>query len=303
MIADPKTSPQTADRAPRDDEIDFFGLTNVGKVRKNNQDNFLICSVRRKMEVHISSLPSLDRLPLGAERIALLAMVADGVGGGPMGEEASRMAVEAVTQYVTRSIKLCTADAAASSTDAFAHALEDAARECHDGILRQAAANQDLAGMATTLTMWIGMWPRSYLLHVGDSRCYILHDGELSQLSRDQTMAQELVDLGVLSRTDAYRSPWVNVLSSAIGGQQTTPVVTSVSQVWGTVGLLCSDGLTKHVPDDRIRERLLNMTSARQVCQDLVQDALDDGGTDNVTVVVGRTVRRDERDDRVDSRV
>jgi serine/threonine protein phosphatase PrpC len=303
MIADTKTSPHLTDRAPRDDEIDFFGVTNVGKVRKNNQDNFLICSVRRKMEVHISSLPSLDRLPLGAERIALLAMVADGVGGGPMGEEASRQAVEAVTQYVTRSIKLCTADAASSGTDAFAHALEDAARECHDGILRQAADNQELAGMATTLTMWIGMWPRSYLLHVGDSRCYLLHDGELRQLSRDQTMAQELVDLGVLSRTDAYRSPWVNVLSSAIGGQQTTPVVTSLSQVWGTVGLLCSDGLTKHVSDDRIRERLLNMTSARQVCEDLVQDALDGGGTDNVTVVVGRTVRRDEHDDRAESRV
>ena len=123
MIADTKTSPQATDRAPRDDEIDFFGLTNVGKVRKNNQDNFLICSMRRKMEVHLSSLPSLDRLPMGAERIALLAMVADGVGGGPMGEEASRFAVEAVTQYVTRSIRLCTADSAGSS-DAFAHALE-----------------------------------------------------------------------------------------------------------------------------------------------------------------------------------
>ena len=104
----------------------------------------------------------------------------------------------------------------------------------------------------------------------------------------------------VAATTDYQTATNINVLSSAIGGQQTTPVVTSVSQVWGTVGLLCSDGLTKHVPDDRIRERLLNMTSARQVCQDLVQDALDDGGTDNVTVVVGRTVRRDERDDRVD---
>lgn len=302
MIADTKTSPHLTDRAPRDDEIDFFGLTHTGKVRKNNQDHFLICSVRRKMEVHLSSLPSLDRLPLGAERIALLAMVADGVGGGPMGEEASLLAVEAVTQYVTRSIKLCTADSAASSSDAFAHALEDAARECHDGILRQAADNQELAGMATTLTMWIGMWPRSYLLHVGDSRCYIMHDGELTQLSRDQTMAQELVDLGVLSRTDAYRSPWVNVLSSAIGGQQTTPVVTSLSQVWGTVGMLCSDGLTKHVSDARIRERLLSMTSARQVCEALVQDALDDGGTDNITIVVGRTVRKDDRDDRTEPR-
>jgi len=63
--------------------------------------------------------------------------------------------------------------------------------------------------------------------------------------------------------------------------------------MWGTVGLLCSDGLTKHVSDERIRDRLLAMTSAKQVCADLVQDALDGGGTDNITVVVGRTIRRD----------
>jgi serine/threonine protein phosphatase PrpC len=147
--------------------------------------------------------------------------------------------------------------------------------------------------MATTLTLWIGMWPRSYILQVGDSRCYILRDGQLTQLSRDQTMAQDLIDSGILSRTDAYRTRWVNVLSSAIGGAQNTPVVSYLHQVWGTVGLLCSDGLTKHVTDERIRERLRTMTSAEQVCNDLVQDALDGGGSDNITVVVGRTIRRD----------
>jgi serine/threonine protein phosphatase PrpC len=280
------------DRPPRDDEIDFYGLTHVGNVRTVNQDNFLICSIRRTVEPLLTSLPALDRLPLEPERVALLAMVADGVGGGPMGEAASRFAVEAVTQYVVRCIRLSSGGDAGGETD-FPTALENAAREVHAELLRQTEHDPALAGTATTLTFWLGMWPRSYILQVGDSRCYILRDGQLSQISRDQTMAQELIDSGTLSRTEAHRSRWVNVLSSSIGGTQNAPVVSYLHQVWGTVGLLCSDGLTKHVTDGRIRERLLGMRSARQVCHDLVQDALDGGGSDNITVVVGRTVRRD----------
>lgn len=280
------------DRPPRDDEIDFFGVTHVGAIRTVNQDNFLIASIRRKVEAHLTSLPTLERLPLEAERVAFLAMVADGVGGGPMGEAASRFAVEAVTQYVIQCIRL-TAIGDGGGTSDFPRALENAAREVHLELLRQTEHDPNLGGMATTLTLWIGMWPRSYILQVGDSRCYILRDGELTQLSRDQTMAQDLIDSGILSRTDAYRTRWVNVLSSAIGGSQNSPVVSYLHQVWGTVGLLCSDGLTKHVSDDRIRERLRTMTSAKQVCNDLLQDALDGGGTDNITVVVGRTIRHD----------
>jgi len=146
--------------------------------------------------------------------------------------------------------------------------------------------------MATTLTLYLGVWPRAYLLQVGDSRCYLLHEGELVQITRDQTMAQELIDAGVLARAEASRTRWAHTLSSAIGGRQTAPIVTRLEQQWGNVGLLCSDGLTTHVPDDRIRERLQTMTSARQVCEDLLQDALDAGGSDNITILVGRTIQR-----------
>jgi len=144
--------------------------------------------------------------------------------------------------------------------------------------------------MATTLTLWIGVWPKAYLLQVGDSRFYVLRDGVLTQVSRDQTMAQELVDQGIMTRTDAFNTRWANVLSSSLGGRQTAPVVTAMDQGWQNVGLLCSDGLTKHVSDERIAERLRTMTSSRQACEALLQDALDDGGTDNITIVVGRVV-------------
>jgi serine/threonine protein phosphatase PrpC len=89
------------------------------------------------------------------------------------------------------------------------------------------------------------------------------------------------------------KSPLSNVLSSSIGGRQTAPVVTRVPNAWGLVHLLCSDGLTRHVPDERIAERLGAMRSARQVAEDLLKDALEAGGTDNITVVVGRAVPKD----------
>ncbi len=280
-------------RKPRDDELDVFGLTHPGLVRKENQDHFLLCSLRKEMVVHLTSLPGMATLPTGAERVAFLAMVADGVGGGPRGEEASRLAVEAVAEYVTQSARCYYSSEDSEDGPEFARTLEEAAQRCHSEVVRRAGENPEFGGMATTLTLWLGVWPRAYLLQVGDSRCYRLLNGKLTQVSRDQTMAQELVDLGAMTKAEAHDTPLAHTLSSSIGGSQTAPVVTRFTQEWGSVGLLCSDGLTRHVSDDRIRERLSAMTSAKQVCHDLLQDALDGGGSDNVTIVVGRTVRRD----------
>jgi serine/threonine protein phosphatase PrpC len=277
-------------RKPADDELDVYGLTHRGKVRTTNQDHFLICSLRKQMLVHLTSLSGLEQMPVLAERLAFLAVVADGVGGSAGGETASRVAVEAVTRYIAESVQ-CYYASHGESDDAFLASLQNAAAQCHEDLLELGRDQPDLEGMATTLTLWLGVWPRAYLLQVGDSRCYLLREGELTQLSRDQTMAQELVDAGVMARAEAGRTRWAHTLSSAIGGRQTAPIVTRLEQEWGNVGLLCSDGLTRHVSDERIRDRLRGMTSARQVCEDLLQDALDDGGTDNITILVGRTKR------------
>jgi serine/threonine protein phosphatase PrpC len=280
-------------RKPRDDEIDVYGVTHQGLVRKDNQDHFLVCSLRKQMLVHYTSLPGETHLAGATERLAFVAMVADGVGGGCRGEEAARLAVETVAQYISGSMR-CYYAANDSDDTEFSQALEDAALQCHADFLQRAAQDPDARGMATTLTLFLGVWPRAYLLQVGDSRYYALRGNQLLQISRDQTLAQDLVDLGVLSRTDASRSRLATTLSSAIGGRQTAPVVTRMVSGWGNVGLLCSDGLTRHVPDERIRERLSTMTSARQVCEDLLRDALDGGGTDNITIVVLRAVPRDQ---------
>jgi serine/threonine protein phosphatase PrpC len=282
-------------RKPTDDELDVYGLTHRGKVRTTNQDHFLICSLRKQMLVHLTSLSGLDTMPVLAERLAFLAVVADGVGGSAGGETASRVAVEAVTRYIAESVQ-CYYSSHGESDDVFLASLQDAAAQCHEDLLELGRDQPDLEGMATTLTLWLGVWPRAYLLQVGDSRCYLLRDGVLTQLSRDQTMAQELVDAGVMARAEASRTRWAHTLSSAIGGRQAAPIVTRLELQWGNVGLLCSDGLTRHVSDDRLRDRLRAMTSARQVCEDLLQDALDDGGTDNITILVGRTKRTHTED-------
>jgi serine/threonine protein phosphatase PrpC len=280
-------------RKPRDDEIDIYGLTHPGKVRTDNQDHFLVCALRRQTVVQLTSLAQPDQLMGESERVGLLMMVADGVGGGSKGAEASRIALEGVTRYVSGSMRCYYAAGSADDREIF-QALQDGALQCHAELLRRGEENPDYRGMATTLTLYLGAWPRAYLLQVGDSRCYLLQGSELRQITRDQTMAQELIDLGVMTRADASGTRYEHTLSSSIGGRQTAPVVTRIDLDWDTVVLLCSDGLTAHVPDERIRQRLRSMSSARQVCEDLVQDALDGGGKDNVTVVVRRAVPKEE---------
>ena len=279
----------TLDRRPREEEIDVYGLTHPGKVRTENQDHFLICALKKQMVVRLTSLPEADHLMAEPERLASLAMVADGVGGGTKGGEASRIALEAVAKYASSSMR-CYYAASSADDREFSEELQEGALRCHTELLRRGEENPEYRGMATTLTLYLGVWPRAYLLQVGDSRCYLLRRGQLTQITRDQTMAQELIDLGVLTRTDASSSRFAHTLSSSIGGSQTAPVVTLFNMTWGNVLLLCSDGLTKHVSDERLRERLRSMTSARQVCEDLLQDALEGGGSDNITIIVGRAL-------------
>ena len=278
------------ERRPRDDELDVHGLTHPGLVRPENQDHFLVGSLRGRLNVNLSSLPAGDQLPIEEERVAAFMMVADGVGGGQKGEQASRLAVEEITQYISTSAS-CYFRSDDDEGD-FVHALERAARNIHDSLRERGEEDPATTGMATTLTLFIGVWPWTYLLQVGDSRYYRFANGVLTQISHDQTVAQALVDQGILTPALSAMSPLSNVLASSIGGPQTAPVVTRIPNSWENIHLLCSDGLTRHVSDERIAERLASMTSAQQVCEQLLQDALDGGGTDNITILVGRALPR-----------
>ncbi len=271
---------------PRDDELDLFGLTHAGKVRRENQDHFLLCTVHPLAVVHATSLPDRQALPLRGERLATVMLVADGVGGTTEGGEASRLAVQTITRYVTSTLRCYHAVGAADQP--FLDALRAAVLEADAAVRAEAGVKN----MATTLTLVIAVWPWLYVVQVGDSRCYFFHDGKLDLVTRDQTVAQDLVDRGALPPERVAASPFVNVLASAIGGPGPTPVVSRLDISRRGCVLLCSDGLTKHVSDAEIAERLRTMQSAEQVCHALVDLALERGGSDNITVLVGRAPPR-----------
>lgn len=279
---------------PRDDELDLYGLTHPGKVRRENQDHFLLCTVHPHAVIHATSLPDPEKLSARGQRLATVMLVADGVGGSAAGGEASQLAVETIMGYVTSTLRSYPAMGSPHDEE-FLTALRAAALEA-DATVRSAAAERAKAtgrlsskSMATTLTLAMAVWPWLYVVHVGDSRCYFFWDGEIQQVTRDQTMAQDLVDKGALPADRAAQSPFSHVLASAIGGPEAAPEVTRIDVTKrGCVILLCTDGLTKHVTDAEIATHLGAMESAEQVCHALLDLALERGGSDNITVLAGR---------------
>jgi protein phosphatase len=266
----------------------MFGMTHPGRVREENQDHFLLATVHPQVVIHGTSLPVPEDLPLRGQRLATLLLVADGVGGTAAGADASRLATETITRYVSSSLRCYHTVGPAHDTE-FLEALRAAALEAHEAVRADGAGRLQGQSTATTLTLGIVVWPWLYVLQVGDSRCYCYFDGQMRQVSRDQTVAQDLVDRGILPADRASSTKLSNVLSSAIGADEARPEVTRVDvRERGTVILVCTDGLTKHVSDAEIGEHFRTMESAEQVCQALVKLALDRGGSDNITLVVGR---------------
>jgi protein phosphatase len=293
VVANRRSDETMTESIPRErpvfSDIDAWGTSHRGHVRSDNQDSFFVGALARTDRVRIVTASEERELPDHVSRLASLGVVADGVGGVSDGAEAAQVAVrellEAVAGFFEEGVI-----GASDDPDAYARILQDAALSCHENLLLRSREEGGGRKFATTLTFFLGLWPHAYLLQVGDSRCYVFRRGELTQISRDQTIAQDLIDSGVMSRTVAERSRWASVLSSAIGSGQAAPVVTRVERDRGTVILLCSDGLIRHVSDERIAETLGAMTTSRQAAEQLVQAALDGGGSDNITVVVGRTL-------------
>ena len=269
-------------KRPTSANIDVFGLTHAGKVRTTNEDQFLIASLRKSLEVHSSSLPPESLGDLHSSAQAYLFMVADGVGGARDGEVASGTAVRSVAQYVAHCLECYNARGSVKSDEDFLRELQKAMLDGDRHV------REDAAGAATTLTIVMAVWPRAYLIHVGDSRCYRLRDNQLELMSKDQTMAAALVEAKALTPAQAETSQWRDVLMSALGGKETTPLTVPTNIEWNDVMLLCTDGLTKHVSDDELRAALQSTQSAEKTARELVQLALDRGGSDNVTAIVAR---------------
>lgn len=271
---------------PLPEQIDVFGLTHRGHVRPANEDHFLVASFHRAMRVHASSIPAEDFPAFAAYSRGYVFLVADGVGRSARGAEGSEGAIRSVAQYILNMAELCL-QTDPSRVDEMVSRLHAAVTEAHESLV--ALADSDQGGIAaTTLTMWIAIWPRAFVVHAGDSRCYRLRGGELERLTVDHTMAQALIDAGAVKRESPEAARLSNVLLSALGASDMHLHVLATDCQLADVTLLCTDGLTRHVTDAELRERLLEGGSAEQICRDLVNLALERGGHDNVTVAVGK---------------
>lgn len=263
------------------------GHTDIGKVRATNEDHYLVADLNKSMLVHSSTLPIEDETEFYGGLSAQLLLVADGMGGTAGGDIASQIGVGTTAKYVLNTMPWFLS---------LEHDHEDDQREellaaleaCEEAVESEARDNPRYEGMGTTLTMAYIVWPRMYVVHIGDSRCYVLRDGELSQLTHDQTAAQALVDDGTITEEQAARSPLSHILVSSIGqgGSSFHPEVYRTGLEPGDKVLLCTDGVTTELSNERITEILSATDSATQASRSLVEAANDAGGSDNITAVV-----------------
>ena len=264
-----------------------FGLTDRGRHRENNEDQFLVATLVKALQIQQTSLPqSASRR--SSDR-SYLFVVADGMGGAAGGEEASALALDSVERYVLDALKwfaLCPGRDDDKVLADFRRALGLA----HDRVRAETAEHPELRGMGTTLTLAYSLNDELFLAHVGDSRCYLHREGVLYRLTQDHTLVEEMVRNGALRPEEAAHHRWRHVITSTVGGNS-PDVRVDVHRLHLQAGdqvLLCSDGLTEMVPEEAIGLILQAAAEPEEACRSLVNQANEAGGKDNITVVLAR---------------
>jgi PPM family protein phosphatase len=262
-----------------------FGMTDRGRVRKVNEDQFLIAELTKTMRICQTSLsgPVLEQ---GAEQGHVF-LVADGMGGHAAGEKASALAVAAIEQFALNQLKWFFRPDEPDAQQVLGD-LRAALQLADCRIIEEQQQQPDLKGMGTTLTLAYQLDRQLCLLHVGDSRAYVFRDAELHQLTHDHTVTAHLVRIGQLRPEDAVRHPLRKVITNVVGGDKEGIQVEAQAielQPDDRI-LLCSDGLTEMLSNDEIAAVLDGLDDPESACAALVERANDAGGRDNITVVI-----------------
>jgi len=227
--------------------------TDIGLVRKANQDSYLV------------------------DKNNKYCIVADGMGGHKAGEIASAMAVEEIGKYLDENKP--------ETLHATVDALYEAIRRANNKVFKTARLNFDYSGMGTTIVMTYFYGEKVILANVGDSRAYLMRDGELKQITTDHSMVEQLVSEGTITREQAKTHPQRNVITRAIGTDRELQAdIYMLSAKKGDIILLCSDGLTNEIEEDALGRMLASGASA----DTLIQRAKENGGHDNITAVIIR---------------
>lgn len=271
-------------RVTPDVDVQFGAATHQGLVRSNNEDHYAVVRRFRSREVLLTNMPA-DAYPPHEDNVYALA-VADGVGGAAFGELASELALRTGWELTGRAFKWGFILSEAE-TNELIESVKVFVQLIHQRI--QAEADQVARGMGTTLTGVLTVGWDSLVVHVGDSRAYLLRDRQLHRLTRDQTLAELMVDKGIIASVDQAASRFRSTLISCLGGNypEVDVETTHVSLQPNDQLLLCTDGLTDMVDEPEIAEILIRPVSVQARCEALIQAALREGGADNVTVVLG----------------
>ena len=269
--------------------IDVAALSDKGRVRTLNEDHYYVARGGRHVTTLLTNVPPED-IPSQAAETCYLMIVADGMGGHAGGEVASRMAIATLMNIILHAPDWILRLEDNEHAHKVIQRAADRCQQIHEALQKKGRLDPDLEGMGTTMTAALSLGDDLFVTQVGDSRAYRFRAGTLERLTRDQTQAQRLADEGVISQQDVARHRLRHVLTNALGGFQKN-VRVDIKR-WKLADsdrlLLCTDGLTDMVDDAHIADVLARDAGSDETCRLLVESALENGGNDNITVVLAR---------------
>lgn len=267
-------------RPPGEVVVHVFGRTDVGRTREHNEDAFVVADLTT---MNASLQPEVRSHRVGAR--GSLFMVADGMGGAAAGEIASAMATEVVLAEVDRRWRASDDH----DPEIFAHTLRVATEVANTRIHQYAQQHPENRGMGTTATVAGLLGDTLFVCQVGDSRAYLVRDGQAIQITKDQSLMQRLVEAGEITAEEAEVSERRNIILQALGPEPAVKVDLTSQQVRrGDVLILCSDGLSGQLRAHEIAEVVRAEPDLVTVCKALIDRANEAGGPDNITVVAAR---------------
>ncbi len=264
-----------------------FGRTDRGLVRAANEDQFLIAELTKAMKIEQSSLPQPPTKY--ADDQGHIFLVADGLGGAPAGEDASVMVVKSLEDFLVNKLKWFF-QLKGFEKENVVHEFQAALQRADAKIFAEVARRPELEGMGTTLTLAYRLGENLFVANAGDSRCYLFRHDQLTQLTYDHTLAQDLIRQGLPPPQPGEHLVGGELITNAIGGYEpgVRAEVYKATLEPNDVLLLATDGLTRCVPDERIAATLQAEPDPKIACERLVAQSLEQGGLDNVTVIVAR---------------
>lgn len=277
-------------------EIDVHALTHKGREKEINEDQFIVAELNTSMFINETSLNLPQGSPWIGPRQGKLFVVADGLGGHPGGAEASTVAIDTLIDYLSDTMPWLLSLNANNRAN-IKDELERAMRRCESRIKQAADKNPEHKGMGTTLTLAYVLWPKLFVVHVGNSSAYLLRQGVLDKVTHDHTMAKKLVKEGRVEKSTVESSAWTSILWNVVGGFEESllaPEVFEATLQDGDLLLLCTNGLNKVLSDEILKEKLKAPKRAHQLCFELISEAVAKENPDDVTAIVARFTHKEE---------